>query len=286
VEITGSVTMSNNLVLVNNLYAGTLKAVVSGTMTVGNNASLDVSGANLFVNGSMSVDNDLQARLGNTFGGSGTVFLKDTDSDGAGTQTAQIQGFYNPGSDFDGIGKLKFDLTRVAGDGTAAAVQVQTGSTYELEFSNNGGTLTHDTTEITSSTGIGRLQLGLAATDSWKLDLNALNDISGLVSAAGEFNLFTWNQNIDFFINGTVAGANTSGTVNSVALSSTDFNISGASVKYEVLGDFSGRVYVTGLNLLPGSGSITGANVPEPATCSLVALALAMMVAVRRREAV
>ncbi len=285
VVTTGNVQMNTNAVLVNNNFAGTLKLVVEGSMTVGNNMSLDVSGANVFVNGTASVDNDIQDRVGNTLGGSGTIFMVDNDNDGQGNQRALIQngGTLAPGADFDSVGALTFDLTAGASDSTAGQLVLQNGAVYEMEFENNGG-VQSDSVLVTSSNSshVGLLQLGEAIDQSWTLNLDALSDLTGLISGSDQFNLLTWNGNIDFAMNGTVFGPNTSGTVANVILSSADFDLTGASVHYEVANDYSGRVFVTGL-AIPSGITAAGIAVPEPSSCVVAALAAVASLFYRRR---
>ncbi len=283
VELNGNISMSNNLVLVDNPFDGVLNAQINGTMLVGNNMSLDISGARAFVNGTASVDNLLQDRVGNTLGGSGTIKMIDDEDTGGGSQQAQIQGTLNPGSDFDKVGKLTFDLTASPNDPSAGEVRFQNGSFYEMEFENDGG-VKHDTTDIKCTNQIGLIQLGLATDETWNLVLDALDDMTGLVSGSDEFDLLTWDGNNDFAINGTVEGASTSGLVDNVVLSSTGgFDVNSATVHFEVAGDFSGRVYVTGLAAASGAGALAGGQVPEPAGCMLaVVAAVAVLVGSRR----
>ena len=288
VVTTGTVEMSDNMILVNNGFAGQLTLIIEGNTTIGNNMSLDISGADAFVNGTVSVDNDIQGRNGNTFGGTGTVFLVDNDNDGAGNQRARIQNGHTlaPGANFDSVGTLTYDVTAAAGDTSAGTVQIENGGIYEMEFENDGG-VQSDSVHILSNSEIGLLQLGTAEDHLWTLELDALNDLTGLIGGTDEFDLLTWNDSVDFAMNGTVSGQNTSGTVDNVALSSSDFDVSGAAVMFEVLNDFSGRVYVTGL-AFPSAVAAAGnavAAVPEPSSCVAAALAAVALLSYRRRQA-
>ncbi|QEG37393.1 LamG-like jellyroll fold domain-containing protein [Bythopirellula goksoeyrii] len=191
-----------------------------------------------------------------------------------------------PGPDFDAVGTLEFVLEEPGngGDFETSRLLMLTESTFEMEFINDGG-LQHDSVNVDGVLAgpvFAQIMLGEGAEDVWNLELEALNDVSGLVTAGAEYDLFTWNNLIDLVINGeniTAMGANMTGDVMNVAVNSTDFT--GGTVHYEILSDFSGRVYVTGLTAAALAASTA---VPEPASWAMAAVAVVGMVARRRRK--
>ncbi len=292
VEFSGSGTFGDDLVVISRGYPPAADAenfqelIISGDLVINDTAgpfSTDV-----FVTGTLSVDNVLTARSFNTIGGSGTIFMVDNDLDGASNQRMQFQrdSILRPGADYDTVGTLTVDFTIPAGssDTVAGELRLDDFFIYEMELENNGGSVDSDSVVVQSSNGIGLINLSRNEGFEFFLELDALNDLTGALSASDEFDLLTWNENIDFAIESVVQGASTSGTLTNVFINSDDVDVSGASVQWEVLGDFTGRLYVTGLGLL-SPFSAAGTAVPEPSSCVVAALAVVGSLCYRRRDA-
>ncbi len=305
VEFAGSGMFAGNMTVISRGYPPAADAFnfqelfITGDLSLGGGSG--PFSTDLFVNGTFSVDNVLTGRSFNTIGGSGTIFMVDTDLDGAQAQRLQFQrdSRLQPGADYDTVGTLTVDFTLPDGssDMQAGVLRFQDFFVYEMEFENNGGNVEHDSVYVQS------LDDGDDATDKeialidflqnnnnveneeFFLELQALNDLTGLISASDEFELFTWNENIDFSIDNVVQDPDTSGSLDDrVFVSSDQFDVSGASVQWEVNSDFTGRMYVTGLSLLSPL-SAAGIAVPEPSSCVVAALAVVGSLCYRRRDA-
>jgi PEP-CTERM motif len=240
--------------------------------------------ANIFFNGAVTVADDVffgdssnQPQSTAGFGGDGTITTMDFDTTRIAVEASTR---LRPGADRGEVGTLTMELV---GGGS---VEIETNSTYEMDFQNDGGTLSHDSVVVNGAGGsIAELALEPGDGDVWNLELNALDSLVGLVSGSDEFDLLNWNTSVDLIIDGTNisldVGAGTA-LVPNVVVSSSTFDTTSAEVYYEVTGDFSGRIFVTGLGLLAGSGGTT--SVPEPTTIGLAGIALVALLARRGRH--
>ncbi len=284
VEFSGTGTFADDLVAVTVGYTPfQLHLNLTGDVTIADNfGGFDTD---TFINGTLSLDNILNSRDGNTTGGSGTLFLTDNDGDGAGSQVARLLSgtTINAGADFDSVGTLTIDMTAPGTDSSAGSVEFRDGSILEVEFEDAGG-VQNDLVHFLSNNEFGLFQLGLAVDEEWTLTLDALNDLTGLITGTDQFDILTWNTEVDFAINGAtinLAGGET-GAIDNVVIGSDEFDITGASVRYEVAGDLSGRVFVTGLGF-PSAVAAAGIAVPEPSSCVVAALAAVASLCFRQR---
>ena len=249
---------------------GNVIVLVNGVLDVFDQVSIKDT-SNLFINGTAMVEvDDFQTDDVGGIGGVGTIHIQSA----TGRVGVDVNAFLRPGPDLNAVGTLNVSL-----EASLAMVRIDNNATYEMEFTDDGG-LMHDSVSIVgpAAAGFGQFRLGEELGDQWNLELSALEDLTGLVSPAGEYDLFVWDDQVDFFLD-TVFINPGSDVVNNVVLNSTEFNVSLATVNYEVMGDFSGRVFVTGLSLLSGVTAV-----PEPTSAALLSgLAIISLLGSRSR---
>lgn len=260
--------------------------------SVTDDAKFEVLGDSmLFLNGTVDVGEDVQFAGGNnspSIGGSGRVNMF------GGSETefkVGPNGHLRPGPDVNAVGTLTVNLLADSQGFSSSFFQMQSTSTYHLQFAEEGGAVVHDSVEVINELGAsfisGYLALEKEGDATWNVELAALEDLGSLISPADEFALIDIGEFVrvlDFDTqNFTILNApilsGTGELTSATILPSPDFDVSAAKVMYEI-GSSGGRIYVTGL-------TYTGAGIsaiPEPTAVLLSLLGAVGLTFTRTRK--